>query len=48
MSYVKAFTNKSSVKVVLLIWDILEPMAFFHHDVRSLPKRPNKNNMKKV
>jgi hypothetical protein len=31
--------NMSSVKAITLVWDILEPMLFLHHDARpSLEK----------
>jgi hypothetical protein len=33
---VKASTNMSNVKAVMLVWDILELMSFLHQDARSL------------
>jgi hypothetical protein len=30
--------NMSSVKMVMLVWDILEQILFLHYNARSLPR----------
>jgi hypothetical protein len=42
MCYVKASTNISNVKVVILVEDILELMLFLHHNAR--PERQSPTN----
>jgi hypothetical protein len=44
MCKVEASTNMSGVKVVILIWDILELMLFLHHNARSLFKKQGPTN----
>jgi hypothetical protein len=44
MCNVKASTNVSSVKSIILVWDILELTSFLHHDCKVFASKagPNK------
>jgi hypothetical protein len=38
---VKASTNPSSTKIVILFWDIMELMSFLHHAAFAYKAEPN-------